>query len=301
MSRAGCRRLTAARGNPSCQQPSRRFVSWQRQLGLLSVDSATWPSTWADFHETYTTLIGANQLSAFVDTWSDSAVGAIMRPIRIDVARLSRYFRSLSDDPDEARQHVRRIERVLYLFSVSSSASGYRQGHHEILAPLYYVAVQGGCEFGLGMDVREAIAFFLLHALINGTVVGDFFLTDQSLCRTATVCEKSARILKVVDAELSRQMEMNGVETILFAFAWITVLFSQTYRLPQLLRLWDFLFSEVDKLEQNLTCLIVAHLVTLRGRLIGKNFTQMLKEFNGLELESEADVLSTRMRMGRRA
>jgi hypothetical protein len=300
MTRAGRCAPGATGANAASQQPSLRFASWQRQLGLISADSSTWRGTWAVFHNTYTTLIAAHRLSAFADTWPDSAATAVLRPIGIDVARLSRYFCSLSDDAGEVSRHIRRMERVLYLFSVSSSATGYSQGHHEILAPLYCVAVTGGREFGLSLDVREAITYFLLHALVNGTVVGDFFLADQASRGTAAVCEKSAQLLKVVDRELARQMERNGVDPILFAFSWVTVLFAQTYRLPQLLRLWDFLFSDLENLEHNLTCLIVAHLVTLRGRLIGKNFTQMMKEFNGLELESEADVLRARLRVGRR-
>jgi hypothetical protein len=47
-------------------------------------------------------------------------------------------------------------------------------------------------------------------------------------------------------------------------------------------------------LEANVAALIVAHLAALMGSLVGKNFVQMLKEFNGLELESEADVPRTR-------
>jgi hypothetical protein len=54
-----------------------------------------------------------------------------------------------------------------------------------------------------------------------------------------------------------------------------------------------------DNLEQNMTDLIISHLAYERGRLIGKNFIQMLNEFNGLELESSGEVLMIQQRLGR--
>jgi hypothetical protein len=77
------------------------------------------------------------------------------------------------------------------------------------------------------MDVREAVEFFLLRALVNGTVIGDFFLTGRaSECRL----REGRAAAGAVDRELSTQMEANGVASILFVF-------SQAGRLAQLLRL----------------------------------------------------------------
>jgi hypothetical protein len=56
-----------------------------------------------------------------------------------------------------------------------------------------------------------------------------------------------------------------GIAPILFAFSWIPVFFSQIYRLAQVLRLWDFIFGNIDCMEQDLAFLIAAHLVNLRG------------------------------------
>jgi hypothetical protein len=53
--------------------------------------------------------------------------------------------------------------------------------------------------------------------------------------------------------------------------------------------MWDLLFGELDQLERNLVSLIVAQLMKLRRRLIGKKFGEMLKELNGLGFDSEAE------------
>jgi hypothetical protein len=255
-----------------------RFLYWQRQLNLLPDDSATWHLIWSTFRDTYSTLASAH---AAIDP-------SLMHAIRIDVARLSRHFDALSCVGND---HISRLERILYLFSASNSANGYCQGFHEILVPLYYVSITGGNVFGLGLDASEAIAFFLLHALVNGTIVGDFFMAADESATIPLLCERSSVILKKFDVELSDSMESNGIVPILFAFSWITVLFSQMYKLTQVLRLWDFLFADIDRIEKNLTFLIVAHLVNLRSRLIGKDFVGMMHEFKGLEPDSEADAV----------
>jgi hypothetical protein len=264
-----------------------RFISWQRQFGLLPNDETSWSSTWSTFEDTYVSLISSNSHPINAD---------LMRAVRIDVSRLSRYFQTFPDVPD----HLRRLERLLYFFSLSSSATGYHQGFHEILTPLYFVAIKGGLSFGLSVDRCEAIAYFLLHGLVNGTMLSDFFMPEQSFARVAEICERSIEILRNCDRELAREMDRNEVTPILFAFSWVMVLFAQTYRLRELLRLWDFLFGELDGLEDNLVYLIVAHLMSLRGRLIGKNFVQMLMEFNGLELDSEVEAIRIRCRLRRR-
>jgi hypothetical protein len=212
-----------------------------------------------------------------------------MRSIHTDVARLSRYFQFFTDDPSELTFHIRRLERLLYLFSTSSSAVGYVQGYHEILVPLYYVFVKGGREFGLGFDESAAIAYFMLHGFVNGTIVGEFFMGEGG--EVTRICENAAKTLKKWDGELMAKMDENGIPLILVAFSWITVLFAQMYRLPQLLRLWDFLFRDVDQMRKRLECLIVAQL---------KCFVNMLKEFRRLELESEAEVLKISRKIGGR-
>jgi hypothetical protein len=253
-----------------------RFISWQRQLHLLPNDQNSWSSTWSTFSHTYFSLISSH---------SHHLNPSLTRTVRIDVVRLSRYFDSFSNVSD----HIRRLERLLYFFSVSSSATGYRQGFHEILAPLYFVAIKGGPTFGLSLDDCEAIAYFLLHSLINGTVLGDCFMTEQQFSKVAEICEQAMKVLRICDSELAEEMDRNEVNLMVFAFKWVMVLFGQTYRLRELLRMWDLLFSELDQLEKNLVSLIVAQLMKLRRRLKGKKFGEMLKEVNGLEFDSEAE------------
>jgi hypothetical protein len=211
-----------------------------------------------------------------------------MHAIHIDAIRLTRHFRWL---PGSSSEHVRRIERILYVFSKMSSPTGYSQGFHELLMPFYYVSLVGGRHFGLDIETCEGIVYFLMHWLINGTVLGDFFICDAPEPIIGELCERSFRILKVCDPALYRTMCDNNVTPVLFGFSWLSVLFTQIYDLPVVLKLWDFLFGDLAHLERNLSVLIAAHLINLRHRFIGKTFGAIMKEFNGLELASEAQAV----------
>jgi hypothetical protein len=126
-----------------------------------------------------------------------------------------------------------------------------------------------------------------MHWLINGTVVGEFFAFGNPEPVIGEFCERSFKILKDCDPLLWQTMVGNEVTPVLFGFSWLSVLFTQVYELPVVLKLWDFLFADLENLELNLTGLVAAHLICLRDRLLGKTFGHIMKEFNGLEVASE--------------
>jgi hypothetical protein len=253
------------------------FLGWQIQLGLIPPMPESWLPQWASYHDTYRFLLAA-----------DSSTDAnTLRAIHIDVVRLSRYSGVFGNDNQE---HFERIERILRLFGKFNSPDGYRQAHHELLFPLYYVAVTGRVAFDLDLEVAEAIAFFMFHALVSGTIVGDFFLVHESA--VVNISERALNILKICDSKLYRDIQRANVTPVVFAFSWITVLFVQIYSLAPLLRLWDFLFDDIGKMALKLSILIAAHLVIERKRLAGKAFVQMMAELTKFGMESEAEVVA---------
>jgi hypothetical protein len=270
-----------------------RFVVWQKQFGLISNDSSTWIASWNRFHETYTTLVTNYNLNDYLQSSLDVPVdNRTIHTIHIDVIRLSRHFNTFSDDAEELRVHIRRLERILFLFAHSNSANGYCQGYHELLAPLYYVAMKGGTELGLNADQCESVAYFLLHGLINGTIVGDFFMTNQNSSVLTALCTQSVHVLSRYDTTITQLITTNNIQLTLFAFSWITLLFVQSYKLPLILQLWDFLFAEIQNLMDNITHLVVAHIASVRDRLIGCNFIHIMKELSHFEVCTEMQFVS---------
>jgi hypothetical protein len=278
----------SATGPPiSLAVTSERFISWQIQLGLIPCASNSWRSDWQNYHQTYTALLSGNPID------SDQILA---RHIHIDVVRLSRYFPVFGRD---TASHFQRIERALCVFARFSAANGYRQAFHELFFPMYFVAVTGGMAFNLELDVCEAIAFFLFHSLINGTVIGDFFLSETTESPLTEVADDAFAMLKGCDQLLHRHMEASDISPLLFAFSWVSVLFAQVYELEPLLRLWDFLFQDVKRIKGALSCLVAAHLVKLRGRILGKEFGQIMEAFSGLTLDAEAEQVALCKRLQR--
>jgi hypothetical protein len=244
-----------------------RFIVWQVQLDLISPDPETWDMTWATFCDTYTAL-----------TSTTGADNHLTNSVHGDVVRLSRY------SPHLDAADFQRLERILCIFALCSSSCGYQQGWHELLVPLYISALRGGRELNMTDGEIEAIAYFMLHSLINGTFVGDLYMPhSESLNK---LCSQAFHLLKASDGRLHADMEAAGVIPTLCAFSWASALFAQTYELKQLLHLWDFLFHDVAKISETLCHLIAAHFVTLRNRLVGKNFPAMMTVFKNLEFAS---------------
>jgi hypothetical protein len=235
---------------------------------------------WSEYHETYAALVCANS----------TEVDAILnRQIHIDVTRLSRYSHVFGS---ETPAHFARMERILCVFARFSAPDGYRQAFHELLFPLYFVAMSGCGPFSLDLEVCEAISFFMLHSIVNGGVVGDLFLSESEQSAMTEISEGAEEILKAYDPGLARHLETEDLNPLLFAFPWLSVLFCQLYSLEPLLKIWDFLLGDLHKMRQNLECLVAAHLMALRREIIGKPFSHVMAHFSGLTLDSEIDALT---------
>jgi hypothetical protein len=281
-----------------------RFLFWQKQFKLISNDSSTWFKTWQTFYETDTIFINLNHLNHFnafiVDSSNNINDNRLFHDIHIDVIRLSRYFQIFTeqqqqqqDEQEEQQQnHIKRLERILFLFSQYNSANGYNQGFHEILIILYFVTINGGIEFNLNLDHCEAITYFLLHALINGTILGDIFMIDQNSFVLFNLCEQSSKILRNYDSVLAQTIQNYNLEIILFAIPWIKILFTSIYPLQLTFKLWDLIFTQIDKFETNITFLIVAHIVNIRNHLIDCNFSSAMIELNHHYIETDIEFIN---------
>jgi hypothetical protein len=268
-----------------------RFILWQKNFNLISDDPTSWTNTWNHFYSTYRVLINEMQINNLPRNSVEIAQShELIYAIHIDIIRLSRYLAEFADDEIESRKHLNRLERILYLFALYNSPDGYHQGYHEMLAILYYVTIKGGIKLGLDLDYCEAIAYFLLHALINGTIVGEFFSNDRNPSVVNMICHQATQVLARYDQKLARAMAENSIDAELFAFGWIKILFTQTYTLKIVLILWDFLFAQLDNLANILVQVVVAHIASMRIKLIGQTFISAMTALNCFEVQSEGQM-----------
>jgi len=83
-------------------------------------------------------------------------------------------------------------------------------------------------------------------------------------------------ILRVKDFELWEDLENKQLSPEFYSFRWLTLLLSQEFELPDVLRLWDSLLSDQFRFEY-LLYVCVALLVDIREQLLLGDFAESLK------------------------
>ncbi|KAK6842133.1 TBC-domain-containing protein [Apiospora arundinis] len=149
-----------------------------------------------------------------------------------------------------------------------SSGGTYVQGMNVLAAPFLYAARS------------EAEAFVAFHRLltkecpayIRGAMVG--------VHKGLALVDK---VLAIVDARLHIYLVSKGLSAEIYAFPSVLTLCACTPPLPEVLRLWDFLFAYGPHL--NILC-IVAQLIIMRNELLGSNNpNKLLRSFPSLHAD----------------
>lgn len=142
--------------------------------------------------------------------------------------------------------HWEAIERILFIYAKLNPGVGYVQGMNEILAPIYYVFAAKTAEEDLESQAyAEADAFFCFTTLMADA--RDHFVRsldqDASTGINATMWRMSQR-LAWFDRPLFRDLSKKDIKEQYYAFRWITVLCSQEWDLPDVIRLWDSILAD---------------------------------------------------------
>jgi TBC1 domain family member 5 len=191
---------------------------------------------------------------------------------------------------------------ILFIYSKLNPDIGYRQGMHELLAPLLWVVHQDAVDHttvttldrqaegvDLMLDIldhrhREADAFSLFCAVMQ-TAKSFYEMGDNR--DSSPIIAKSRRIhedlLATFDPDLALHLQVAGVLPQIYAIRWIRLLFGREFDFKDLLRLWDILFAE--KLRSDIidmTC--VAMLLRVRWTLIEADYSTAITSLTHLKL-----------------
>ena len=183
---------------------------------------------------------------------------------------------------DEAHWEV--IGRILFIYAKLNPGIGYVQGMNEILGPIYYVlATDPDVAF---REHAEADAFFCFTALMSE--MRDVFIKtlDDSSTGIGALMQRLVDTLRDVDPSLHSVMEEMQLRPQFYAFRWMTLLLSQEFQLPDVMRLWDSLFAAQDRSDYMLF-LCVGMLQNVREVLLDGDFATSLKM---LQSYPECDV-----------
>ncbi|XP_065068861.1 TBC1 domain family member 13-like [Rhopilema esculentum] len=176
--------------------------------------------------------------------------------------------------PEGQEAHWEVVERMLFIYAKLNPGVGYVQGMNEVIGPIYNVlASDPNKEW---QAHAEADAFFCFAHLM-GEIRDNFLKTlDDSACGIGNVMLQLFQFLQCSDQELFEDLEKKSIKPQFFAFRWITLLLSQEFSLPDVIRLWDSLFSDLDRIDFILH-VCCAMLILMRQRLLDSDFAWTMK------------------------
>lgn len=172
--------------------------------------------------------------------------------------------------------HWQIVARILFIYAKLNPGQGYVQGMNEIVGPLYYVFANDPKDNW--SDHTEADTFWCFTSLMSE--IRDIFNKHADSDRATGIVSLMNRLLGILskeDYELAQQINLKqGIKPHYYAFRWITLMLSQEFSLPDVLRLWDYLFSDEHRFEFLLK-LCCSMILILRDDLMSGDFASNIK------------------------
>ncbi|XP_076784532.1 TBC1 domain family member 13 isoform X4 [Arvicanthis niloticus] len=181
--------------------------------------------------------------------------------------------------PNGCEAHWEVVERILFIYAKLNPGIAYVQGMNEIVGPLYYTfATDPNSEW---KEHAEADTFFCFTNLM--AEIRDNFIKslDDSQCGITYKMEKVYSTLKDKDVELYLKLQEQSIKPQFFAFRWLTLLLSQEFLLPDVIRIWDSLFADGNRFDF-LLLVCCAMLILIREQLLKGDFTVNMRLLQGI-------------------
>ncbi|RDL40603.1 Ypt of gyp1p [Venustampulla echinocandica] len=296
---------------------SAQFVGRQTFLLFQDTEVTGWSRALANSRSAYSSL--REHLLRFIE--NPDEVGSAQDPLDDDETSPWKTMRQdeeiraeIYQDvercmPDEEYFRKPRTQRmlldILFVFCKINQDVGYRQGMHEVLAPILWVVEQDALNSTsydqstesdadtLMKEVLDPVYIehdaFTLLSLVMRSAKSFYELGDpdrkSNIMSTATgtpqqaaspIVERSRRIHEVylasLDPELAKHLTDIEILPQIFLIRWIRLLFGREFPFDELLTMWDTLFAEDPALDLvDMVC--VAMLLRIRWQLIEANYS----------------------------
>ncbi|XP_020816220.1 TBC1 domain family member 13 isoform X2 [Drosophila serrata] len=149
------------------------------------------------------------------------------------------------EEGQEAHWEV--VQRILFIYAKLNPGQGYVQGMNEIVGPIYYVMAS---DPDLSYRAHaEADCFFCFTALMGE--IRDFFIKTLDDAEGGIKCmmARLSNMLKEKDIDIYEQLKSQELHPQYYSFRWLTLLLSQEFPLPDVLRIWDSVFSDEHRFD----------------------------------------------------
>jgi hypothetical protein len=170
--------------------------------------------------------------------------------------------------------HWEVVERILFIYAKLNPGQSYVQGMNEIIGPIYYtLATDTDHKW---KEHAEADTFHLFTNLMGE--IRDFFIRtlDNSSSGIQRMMAELMERLKQRDRSVYDLLKTQEIHPQYFCFRWITLLLSQEFQLPEVLRIWDSLLAD-EKRFDFLIDVSTAMIIHLRHDLLMGDFSSNMK------------------------
>ena len=188
----------------------------------------------------------------------------------------------------ENETHSDVIERIIYIYCKLNKQVGYVQGMNELIAPIYYCF---SIDNTVSLENVEADTFWCFTFLMKD--VKKIFLKESDnseggiLDRVFTL----DLIVSHLQKDIYKILSKNNVNIFHFAFSWINIFFCQEFIMPDIIRLWDIIFSEQDRFSF-VYFFSMAILQIKMKKIEKKEFSTIISELRNLEKENIEQIIS---------
>ena len=180
-------------------------------------------------------------------------------------------------DNFENETHTDVLKRILFTYSSILQDVSYHQGMNEILAPIYYTFSYDKLYLEENEEDIEADSFWSFYSLLNG-IKNNFEENQEGLFYKSEILSEC---LKIVDEDVYNKLLEKNIKCEFFCLRWFVVLFGQDFDMGDVIRIWDFVFSNENKNYLLFyVCLAVINL--RRNVIINGEMNEILQGFQNL-------------------
>ena len=186
------------------------------------------------------------------------------------------------------------MNRILFIYAKIHEDVSYIQGMNDLLAPIYYCfSIDDNPEFKKYVEADSYITFEKLMDVIKIIFIR---AKDNEPGGVNYRLKEIGNLLKIIDYELYLHLERNKVKLEFYAFRWMTLFFTQDFEMPDIMRLWDSIFSDPEIFEF-LYLLILAPIIIKRNDIMKEQMAGIMMMIQNLEDISIYDLIKTALKI----
>ena len=200
----------------------------------------------------------------------------LMGLIHGDIIRTSHHIpffsnpdRSISESDSDIlipyHEHMRRIERILYIFAKLNCSLSYLQGFNELICPIFFVFMQSFEYFSNSFDIVEALSFYVFQKLMSTTNLHELFTTQDKSSIIMRRMDQYMSLLHHHFPNLHFVIHSFDIHPLVFAYPWMNLMFAQEYYMPNIVLVWDSILTHFDNLVEYISYIAVATIKLLEN------------------------------------